>query len=223
MQLNANFLKLAADLDVKDAKTPEDIYKTHLLESSSKPRRPPPVDEKKAGGDNKSGTAAGSAAAPPQPTIDNAKQNLASSFVNAFVNCGFGKDLLLTPENSDWLYKNKDHGMLSAAASLGMIMLWDVESGPSAIDKYMHSQQPHIKAGAMLATGMVSAGITSEFDSALAILSEHVTNKDLNMRTSAIFGYRPGPDHPPSHSPPPLGLHLCLSCVLIAYTVMCDV
>jgi 26S proteasome regulatory subunit N1 len=61
--------------------------------------------------------------------------------VNAFVNAGFGKDLLVTPEGNEWLYKNKDHGMLSAAASLGMIMLWNVEEGLTQIDKFLYSNE----------------------------------------------------------------------------------
>lgn len=36
--------------------------------------------------------------------------NLASSFVNGFVNAAFGQDKLLTEDGNKWLYKNKDHG-----------------------------------------------------------------------------------------------------------------
>ncbi len=32
-----------------------------------------------------------------------------------------------------WLHKNKDHGMMSAAASLGLILLWDVDEGLSQV------------------------------------------------------------------------------------------
>lgn len=35
----------------------------------------------------------------------------------------------MTTEGNAWLYKNKDHGMMSAAASLGSILLWNVEEG----------------------------------------------------------------------------------------------
>lgn len=42
--------------------------------------------------------------------IDSARQNLASTFVNAFVNAGFGKDKLMTEDANSFLYKNKDHG-----------------------------------------------------------------------------------------------------------------
>lgn len=46
--------------------------------------------------------------------IDSAKQNLAATYVNAFVNAGYGKDLLMTTNESKdnaWIYKNKEGGM----------------------------------------------------------------------------------------------------------------
>lgn len=168
---SAHFLQLAQDLDVKEAKTPEDIYKTHLEEGGSGARR----------GATKAPTA-GTA------TVDSAKQNLAATFVNAFLNAGFGKDLLITPEGSDWLYKNKGHGMLSATASIGMLMLWDVESGFSSVDRYSFSSQSHIKAGAALAHGLLSSGVTSDMDAAQALLSEHLESTEPDMKLSAIFG-----------------------------------
>lgn len=56
---------------------------------------------------------------------------------------------------SEWLFKNKQHGMLSAAASVGMLLLWDVENGFSSIDKYSLSTHVWIKAGADMANGML--------------------------------------------------------------------
>lgn len=44
--------------------------------------------------------------------VDSARMNLASSFVNGFVNAAFGQDKLLTDDGNKWLYKNKDHGEL---------------------------------------------------------------------------------------------------------------
>lgn len=38
-------------------------------------------------------------------------------------------------------------GMLSAAASLGMILLWDVDGGLTQIDKYLYSSEDYIKVG----------------------------------------------------------------------------
>ena len=58
-------------------------------------------------------------------SADSAKANLASTFVNALVNAGFGTDkLLLVEKGHEWLYKNKDRGMFSAAASLGLLRGW---------------------------------------------------------------------------------------------------
>merc|ERR1719473_536364 len=42
--------------------------------------------------------------------LDSAKQNLAATFVNA----GYCNDKLMLVDGSAWLYKNKEHGMLSA-------------------------------------------------------------------------------------------------------------
>lgn len=54
------------------------------------------------------------------------------------------------------MYKNKEHGMMSAAASLGMLLLWNVDEGLSQIDKYLYSSEDYVKAGALLAVGMIS-------------------------------------------------------------------
>ncbi len=65
---------------------------------------------------------------PPNPhhfapfQADSARGNLASTFVNAFVNAGYGTDKLITPADSKWLYRNKDNAVMSVAASLGMIL-----------------------------------------------------------------------------------------------------
>jgi len=71
--LNNHFLNLARELDILEAKTPEDVYKTHL--------------------DNVR-TAFGTG------SVDSARQNLASSFVNGFINTGFGKDKLLMEDGN---------------------------------------------------------------------------------------------------------------------------
>lgn len=39
----------------------------------------------------------------------------------------------------NWIYKNKEGGMQAAAASLGMILLWDIDEGLTQIDKYMEA------------------------------------------------------------------------------------
>ncbi|CAG9828269.1 unnamed protein product [Diabrotica balteata] len=159
--LNNHFLNLARELDIMDPKTPEDVYKSHLENS-----RPP------FGGNQ----------------VDSARQNLAASFVNGFVNAAFGQDKLLMEDGNKWLYKNKEHGMLSATASLGLILLWDVDGGLTPIDKYLYSSEDHIKSGALLACGIVNCGVRNECDPALALLSDYVLHNTNIMRIGAIVG-----------------------------------
>ncbi|KAJ8577721.1 hypothetical protein ON010_g1491 [Phytophthora cinnamomi] len=122
------------------------------------------------------------------PPADSARANLASTFVNALVNAGYGTDKLMTPEGNTWLYKNKKHGMMSAAASLGMIMLWNVEEGITQIDKYLYSGDEYVKAGAILGVGVVSAGIRNDCDPALALLSEHIDSGNCSIRCASCLG-----------------------------------
>ncbi|KAL7731870.1 hypothetical protein ACLKA6_017447 [Drosophila palustris] len=159
--LNKHFLNLARELDIMEPKTPEDIYKSHLDNSRSRFA---------------------------SIQVDSAKQNLAASFVNGFVNAGFGVDKLLSEDGNKWLYKNKEHGMLSATASLGLILLWDVDGGLTMIDKYLYSTDDNIKSGALLACGIVNCGIRNEVDPAHALLSDYIDNQNSCMRIGAILG-----------------------------------
>merc|ERR1712045_446276 len=87
-----------------------------------------------------------------------------------------------------WLYKNKDHGMMSATASIGLILLWDVDGGLTQIDKYLYSPEDYIKAGALLACGIVNTGVKNDCDPALALLSDYVDHASSIMTIGAIFG-----------------------------------
>ncbi|ORY08133.1 26S proteasome regulatory complex, non-ATPase subcomplex, Rpn1 subunit [Basidiobolus meristosporus CBS 931.73] len=161
-RLSEHFIALAKELDVMEAKTPEDIYKTHLENVRSG-----------LGGN-----------------VDSARQNLASTFVNAFVNAGFGSDKLMTTSDdaNSWIYKNKEHGMMSASASLGMILLWDVDVGLSQIDKYLYSNDDYIKAGALLAIGIVNSRVRSETDPAYALLQDFLDDRSAPIKIGAIVG-----------------------------------
>ena len=163
-KLTEYFQHLGKELNVLDPKVPEDIYKSHLESSRT------------AGLTN----------------TDSAKHNLASAFVNAFVNAGFGQDKMMLvddPKNS-WVWKTKDDGMLSTTASLGLLLQWDIENGLDKIDKYTYDVEDNIKAGALLATGIVNAGVRSESDPAMALLgdSDNLNNKSPQIRTACIIG-----------------------------------
>lgn len=45
-----------------------------------------------------------------------------------------------------------------------MILLWDVDSGLAQIDKYFHSNDNHVIAGALLGVGIVNCGIKNDCD-----------------------------------------------------------
>jgi len=71
-----------------------------------------------------------------------------------------------------------------------MVSLWDVENGFTAIDKYSFSNDANIKAGALLATGLVSTGVVSEMDASFALLSEFLEGNPTNhnQKVAAVFG-----------------------------------
>lgn len=164
-KLSEYFHYLAAELDVKTAKTPEDVYKSHLAETA------------RFTADSEDGAGA---------QVASAQLNLASSFVNAFVNSGFGADKLVTASNDDsqnvnhWVYQNKDNGKLVAAASLGMVHMWDLDEGLSALERFSYAGDAFVKSGAHLGIGVCSAGVYQpEIDAAIGLLSE-VLEKDAS-------------------------------------------
>lgn len=161
-----DFLHVATELGLMEAKTPEDIYKTHLAEGAVHARN------------------RNTASAP----VDSARANLASTYVNAFVNAGYCNDKLMLTDGNSWVYKNKDHGMISATASLGMLMMWNTENGLNHIDRYFHNNDDNIQAGACLGIGIVSANVRNESEPALALLSEHLESRSQTIRSTSILG-----------------------------------
>ncbi len=111
--LSSHFQSFAKELQITEPKVPEDIYKSHLQDSLRVPVK-----------------------------LDTARQNLASIFVNAFVNVGFCSDKLMNvgatatdDESSSWIYKTKDAGLISAVASIGALNLWNVDQGLADLDR----------------------------------------------------------------------------------------
>ncbi|CDO53664.1 hypothetical protein DV451_001774 [Geotrichum candidum] len=165
VNLSEYFVYLAKELNLLDPKVPEDIYKSQLENSLY-------------------GSASG---------LSSAKQNLATAFVNAFVNCGYGTDKLLNTdvEKRSWIYQTKAGGIISTTASLGMINLWDYNNGLQQLDRYLMSTDRNVKAGAILGIGVVNAGVHDESDPALALLDEYLdadADSDSLFQTSALIG-----------------------------------
>lgn len=157
-RLSEHFRSLARDLDTLEPKTPEQIFKSHL-------------EEKK------------------EAKIDSFKENLAITYCNGFLNAGYGTDKLMTVNADDeWIWKNKDSGMTAAAASLGLLHLWDIDEGFAKIDKYMESTNDLIRAGAYMAVGIINSGIKNDSDPVAALLSEHVESDNEYTKIGALMG-----------------------------------
>ena len=163
VRLSEHFKLLGKELNILDPKSTEDIYKSHLESSRVSS----------------------------MTNIESTRHNLAAAFVNAFVNAGFGKDtMMLVDDKESWVWKTKDEGMLSTVASLGTLMLWDIENGLDKIDKYTYVEEEQIQAGATLAIGIMSSGVRLDSEPAFALLAdpEKLEHKNPLIRTSAIMG-----------------------------------
>jgi len=122
-----------------------------------------------------------------ESTAISAKQNLAKVFVNGFLNCGAGKDKLLAEKEGAFIWQNKDHGIMCAVASLGLLHLWDMDNGLSELDKFLQGDDIKAKAGALLGVGVVCSNIRDDNDSAWAFLEEP-SKKDGLLGKAASLG-----------------------------------
>lgn len=163
-KLSSHFKSLAKELDVVAPKTPEAVFKSHLEDK-----------------------------VPDEAKLDSHKVNLSITYANSFINCGFGKDTLILKgeENDDddeWIWKNKESGQTAVSASIGMLLLWDIDEGFGVIDKYMESTNDLIRAGAYMAVGLVNSGIKNDNDPVFALLSEKLEEGNEYEKMGALMG-----------------------------------
>ena len=149
LKISEYYKRLGRELNVLDPKHPEEVFKSHLEEKKSSDAK-----------------------------LDSYKINMASSIASAFVNAGFGTESLLTKEK-DWLNRNKDEGVLSLLAGLGMVNMWDIELGPNELEKYMSNNEmdPYKRGGYNIGLGIISSGIRDENFIAYGILSDQLKDK----------------------------------------------
>jgi len=83
---------LATNLDVKAIKSPKQIYKKHLEDVKNNEKLP-----------------------------ESAYDNLADTFVNAFVNMIFQQDSLFYNNSDEWVFKNRERNKMIAIGSIGLI------------------------------------------------------------------------------------------------------
>ncbi|VEU23509.1 DEKNAAC104748 [Brettanomyces naardenensis] len=161
VKLSEYYKYLVGELNLLQPKVPEDVYKSHLETSIFASTS----------------------------RLESAKQNLAAAFVNGFLNAGYGTEKLIGDER--WIYRTKGEGMLSTTASLGMVNLWDTNEGLQVMDKYLYSEQPEVKAGALLGMGIATASVHDDVEPALLILQDYVSadsKQDARLTTAAITG-----------------------------------
>lgn len=143
------YKQLSRAIDVVEPKHPNDIFKSHL-------------EDKKDG-----------------VKLESYKVNMSTSIVNGFVNAGYCTESLLSNREDDWLSKNKEEGVLCALAGLGLVNLWDIESGPNEIEKFMdvNEMNPFKRGGYNLGLGIISSGIKDDNNVAAALLCEQTKDK----------------------------------------------
>lgn len=197
--LSEHFIKLARELDVMEPKVPEDVYKSAI-----------------------SGSVSTMMAEEDSGRVESARKNLADTIVNAFVNAGFKADKLMTKKPastegastassssststadnnraalSDWISHNKNCGKISAAASLGLIHLWDADEGMSQCDKFMYSNDPAVVTGGLLGSCVVMSGVRDSNMMVKAIVEDYVFSKEdkdgrkaipVERRMAAVLG-----------------------------------
>jgi len=164
IKLPEHFKALGKELNILEPKTTEDIYKSHL-------------ESTRVGG---------------MTNLDSARHNLAAAFVNGFVNAGFGNDkmMLVEKDKESWVWKTKDEGMMSTVASLGTLLMWDIENGLDQVDKYTYLEDEPIQAGAYLAIGIMNSGVIIDSEPAMALLADadRLNHKNPLIRVAAIMG-----------------------------------
>ena len=177
--LSKEFISLAAEeFKVLEPKLPEDVYKSHLVES--------PFG--RFGGLSSNSATSG----------DTWMQNLANSIVNGFLNVGHGSEKYLflddlenpnSTNGASELYKNKESRLIASVASLGLIHLWNIEGGTEMVDRYLGSEDKHIKSGGLLALGVLSTGIRNEAEPAFAMITEALQETPYStVKISALLG-----------------------------------
>lgn len=155
------FRTLAKNLELLEPKHPEDVFKSHLEDKKSESKK-----------------------------LESYKINMAYSIASSFINAGFGTEVLLSKKDSDWLYKNKEEGLLCLLSGLGLVNIWDYLEGPGKLYEYAGNKESDVfkRAGRNIGLGVSLATIHDDNDIAVAVLLEELKDKNLNIKISAVFG-----------------------------------
>ena len=158
-----DYLKtLAKTMELLEPKHPEDVFKSHLEDKKKN-------DPKK---------------------LESYKINMAYSIASGLINAGFGTEKLITQKDSDWIFKNKDEGLLCMLAGYGLVHIWDYLEGPGKVYEIAGTkeQDPYKRGGRNIGLSISLTGIKDDNDTAVAVLLEELQDKNLTVKISALFG-----------------------------------
>ena len=152
---------LAKTLELLEPKHPEDVFKSHLEDKKSSNKK-----------------------------LESSRINMAYSIASAFINAGYGTEVLLSKKDSDWIYKNKEQGIQCLLAGIGLVNIWDYLEGPNKVYELANKKELDIykRSGRNIGLGICLSGIHDENDVAVAVLLEELSDKNLDVKISAIFG-----------------------------------
>ncbi len=156
------YKSLAKSLELMEPKHPEDVFKSHL--------------EDKKGNKNKK--------------IESSKTNMAYSIASAFINAGFGTEVLLSKKENNWIFKNKEQGIQCLISGIGLINIWDYLEGPNKVYELAGKKETDIfkRSGRNIGLGICLCGVHDENEVAIAVLLEELKDKNLDIKISAVFG-----------------------------------
>ncbi len=160
-KLTEYFKVLAKTLELLEPKHPEDVFKSHLEDKKSSNKK-----------------------------LESSRINMAYSIASAFINAGYGTEVLLSKKDSDWIYKNKEQGIQCLLAGIGLVNIWDYLEGPNKVYELANKKELDIykRSGRNIGLGICLSGIHDENDVAVAVLLEELSDKNLNVKISAVFG-----------------------------------
>ncbi|BAM39173.1 26S proteasome regulatory subunit [Theileria orientalis strain Shintoku] len=179
------FMSMCKELDILEPKHPSEVFKGYPSKSNLS------LNQTLSG-----------------VSIDSARDNLSYTFVSAFINCGSSMEKLINPQyrpsaatsttnaaaelfkpkDGEWVFKHQGYGLMCASASLGLVHLWNLDEGLSAIDKYQYSSDQYVRSGSYAAFGLVSCGVMSEMDPIHGLLTDKLDSTNYLERLGAILG-----------------------------------
>ena len=155
------FKVIGKTLELLEPKHPEDVFKSHLEDKKSSNKK-----------------------------IESSKINMAYSIASAFINAGFGTEVLLSKKDSDWIFKNKEQGIQCLISGIGLINIWDYLEGPNKVYELAGKNEKDIykRTGRNIGLGICLCGVHDENDVAIAVLLEELSDMNLDVKISAVFG-----------------------------------